>query len=384
MMLQQLLEFRMPVDWTASIEVVTEGADDEHALLSPSSADRWTVCPGSTTLVPRSASSARSVAVVPVTEEMKTWVATAAEWVGGYMSENPKCRMKLEDRARAGDAFGCPDDMWGTFDIAIVNRPKRELVVIDAKFGYNEVEAFRNKQLLLYAIGLVHHRSPGSFDRVLLVILQPRSAEPVKKWLITMDDLDEWREWFAPRVEDARKPGARLVPTDEGCAWCPAAGVCPELQRHALEMAQREFHEPALMKREELLLLLDNADRIRDGLKAAEQHAAKLLALGQELPGWTLVYGEKRRVWTNEVAAGRRLIQLGVPAAEVFRTELQFTPVQAEKRVGSHFSDLLDDVTARPRGEATMCREGQEKGRDPVKPDFENLDEGKGDADLLG
>lgn len=356
-----------------SIKVVTRNDGSEHARLSPSAAERWTICGGSVALTSKVSESASRTVDVSITDEMVEWVEKVVLWVFDYLKNNPGCVLYSEERARAGVPFGCPDEMWGTADVVIVNRKKLELVVADAKFGYSEVAVHGNKQLTLYSIGLAHDFG-WAFKTHRQVILQPRSAVPVKEAVLSVEQLQLEMFRLGPKVDAAvlqlnGEAALQLVPTDEGCKWCSAAGICPELQKRALQLARREFLEPELLSRDDLVLLLKEADRVRKGLNAAEAHAANLLKLGQPVPGFKLVRGEKRRVWNNPAAAGNTLVKLGVPYDDVWRSEMQFTPAQAEKKVGAHFKDLLQVHIEKPLGEATLVTE--DDPRMPLPPEFE-------------
>lgn len=356
------------------VKVITQNDGSEHSRLSPSGAERWTACPGSVVLVPKLVESQPRITDVKVTKEMLEWVHTAADWVLGYLRANPDCILYTEERARAGAFFGCPDDMWGTSDVVILNRRKLELVVVDGKFGWVEVEAEENKQLTIYAGGIAHDFG-WAFSTVRMVILQPRCEEdPVKQWVISQDRLLEEMRRLQPKVDRALaqwslpKNKLELHATDEGCKWCEAAPLCPELQKRSLELAKREFSDPALLDKETFMRILDSAEQIRDALNKVERHALNLLALGQEVPGFKRVRGIKRRVWKDPTQGGETLVKLGVPRDEVWRTELQFTPTQAEKRVGKNFVDLLESYIDQPVGEPTLVREDDK--RFPLAPDF--------------
>lgn len=356
-----------------TVRVVTKDDGSAHARLSPSAASRWTTCPGSVVLVPKSVDSAARVVDVNITEMMMIWVHTALQWITGYLKNNPGSILYSEERARAGVPFGCPDDMWGTADVVIVNRRQLELVIVDAKFGYNEVQAEKNKQLLLYAIGLAHDFG-WPFNTVRMVILQPRSEEPVKQWVIEQDKLREEMERLRPKVANAllqwtlQPAQLQLVASEEGCKWCEAAPVCPELQRHSRTLAIREFSEPQLISEGRFLELLEQTELAELAVGKLRAHALKLILAGVQLKGWKAVEKNKHRVWKDPLDAGEALVQIGLPREEVFKEELQFTPAQAEKRVGTKEKKLLEGFIEKPVGEPVLARETDR--RPALAPDF--------------
>lgn len=352
---------------------VVSGDDGAHAALSPSAAERWSVCPGSVVLAGKVARPTKTVTNVPVTAEMVEWVHVVLSWVLGYLRDNPGCVLYSEERARAGVPFGVPDDMWGTADVVIVNRAKLELVVFDAKFGYVEVQVQRNPQLLLYTIGLANDFG-WAFKNHRLVIGQPRSEVPIKQEELSHPQLQDAFLRLHAKVREAHdqlhgNAPLKLVPTEEGCKWCPAAGICPELQKRTLELARREFMDPELLTRDQLVTLLKAAPLVRSALNAAEAHAARLLSLGQKVPGFKLVRGTKRRVWADTIQAAETLEHLGVRREDIWVAEMQFTPAQAEKKVGKHFADLLQPYIETPLGEPCLATE--DDPRPQLPPEFE-------------
>lgn len=360
-----------------------------HAKLSPSAAKRWVGCPGSVSMTAGVVDSGSRAADegtaghalfekalrlgkkptfwlgevienVKVTDEMAGWVTEAVEWVKEYMAGNPGAVLYTEEKVNIGPALGLPADvLWGTSDLFILT-PK-ELVVFDLKLGYVGVEAELNYQLMLYGLGF-HHQLGGMFDSVRLVIHQPR-AGGAKEYVMTADALESHgRELFAPAAKLALSEGAPLRASEEACKWCPAAGLCPELHKESLAMARQEFGSVETLTKDQLLLLLDKADIIEAALKAARAHASKLLALGQQLPGWKRVAGTKRRAWKDEQAA---LVKLSKLDPEVAPRSL-LTPAQAEKLLGKK---AVEEFVHTPVGEPTLVRESDK--RTALPPEFE-------------
>lgn len=371
-----------------------------HAKLGPSAAKRWMACPGSTRLLegipdPGSEPAAmgtychdqlarllrgQMTTVAPTavacegwsftyTEEMQGWVKRAARWVKVYMELHPRARLMVEQHSPVGHAFGHPDLLWGTSDIVIVNDEEHELVVADAKFGFEEVECEGNEQVSLYAIGMLHQLGWEHFDSVELAILQPRSPEPEKTEVLTIGEMrDRERSYKEPVERAVRWATADLVPADEACRWCRAAARCPALRAEAAIATDDAFARPELLPPEEVAWALERAGVIRKHLAAVETWVEQQLQLGQEIPGWKLVKSNRHRQWTGSPEETIADLQL---VADVTRDELMEapelkSPAQVEKLLKLK---LPDSVAAKPEGEPTLARDSDP--REAIAPELD-------------
>jgi hypothetical protein len=191
----------------------------------------------------------------------------------------------------------------------------------------------------------------------------------------TREALQAWAaKTLLPAVVAATSEGPSFNPTEEGCRFCAAAGVCRALQQHAIEIAQKEFDVPALerLTLEEVSGLLAKADLIEAALKAIREHGTKLLSLGQKVPGWKLVEGRKNRAWRagieNTVIDNAHM--LGFDLDKVAPRKL-CSPAQAEK-LG--LSQLVEGFAEKPRGAAVLAPESDK--RPALAPDFDVMDAG--------
>lgn len=404
-----------------------------HAFLAPSGAHRWIVCPGFPRLahaLPDAGSSSYSDegtvchalaeeflttgggpaswlgkewsvsneagdkgSKVLVTEDMVAWVMVAVEFVLKYLRARPQATLHCEEKLPTGRAFGVGDNLGGTGDVVIsfpgTPGEKSELVIGDFKFGYVEVEleSFgdapidllgeseapleRNPQLLLYAIGAMHLYG-WAHEQVRLVVLQPRSAVPVKEVVLTCQGLEDQFLRLKPKVHAALDPKAPLVASDE-CRYCPAAGACPELQKRAIELAQRELGDPNLLPLARLGEIVAASDRIKKGLDAAQALATRMMTLGTHVPGLKLVRGTKHRVWRDEKAAEQKLLALGRKPSEVRPPAKLISPAAAEKLLTGPAATLLAPLIDKPIGEKVAVK--LDDRRKEVEPDFAPLDD---------
>ena len=273
----------------------------QHALLSPSSAERWMTCPGSTLMekgLPDQSSvysdegtaahllgaaclegqrnpneyKGQKIAVgsrfdfdgaVWDEEEHLNSIGFAVrgtytvdddmiEHVGRYVDDVRRYAegaqsLMVEQRVPIF-AFTREPDAAGTSDAVIV-RPG-ELQVHDLKYGMGvKVDAEENKQLMLYALGVreVLDLVEGPFDVIRLVIHQPR-LQHLSEWSCTGDELDIFADTVrlsatnALATYDGEIPPL-LVPSDDGCRWCKAKATCPELAKFVRDTSAGDFEE---------------------------------------------------------------------------------------------------------------------------------------------
>jgi LmbE family N-acetylglucosaminyl deacetylase len=371
-----------------------------HAKLSPSASGRWLICPASvkeaaslpntdsdasrkgttahevlniwlTTGEPPAVGTPMSNGLL-VDDEMIRKARAAVEYIKGYVMGRQHTLM-CEEEVEIGSAFGLePGTCFGTADILAMTGP--ELLVADFKAGYNEVQAEENTQLLLYAIGACEEMG-WMYEQIRLVILQPSSGAP-KEWVITKADLLQRLDDLKPKVLLALTEDAPYHADDKACQYCPAAGICKELQQHSLALARAEFtnveEHISRISVEDLAEILKKADLIEQAVAAARQHATKLIGLGQTVPGWKLVEGRKNRVWKDEDRAIAALRMLGFNEEE-FAPRKMVTPAKAEGLLKN--KEVMKDLIETPKGSPVLAPESDKRaalvGMTPV--DFGNL-----------
>lgn len=197
---------------------------------------------------------------------------------------------------------------FGTADVIIVNDEK--LVIIDLKYGKGvKVDAVENPQLRLYAIGALDATSMiHSPKRVEMVIVQPR-LDSISVDEMTVADLMQWGETYVkPRASLAIAGDGDFAPGD-ACKFCKARGACKARAEYMYEINKHAFQSPELMEPSELAEVLMTKGELSAWLKDVEEYAHTQLMKGEDVPGWKLVEGQRRRKITNEdevLAALRR------------------------------------------------------------------------------
>lgn len=361
----------------------------DHAKLSPSAAHRWLTCPASVREAANTVSSDTEASkkgtathevmqrwlttdIAPklaeplsnglvVTEKMLDQAGEVVQWVAAYLSGKRRHSMMVEEKVEIGPFFGLE---WGTFygtaDVLIL--ADNELVVLDLKSGYVSVQAEENPQLLSYAVGASEEMG-WMFDTVRMVIVQPQDG-PAKEWVLSKADLIKRAEAMKPKVALALTEDAPYHPTEEGCRYCHAAGVCKALQAQSLEIARREFSDVDSfvnhLTPEELATILAKADVIETAVKAAREHALKLLQTGQPVPGWKMVAGRKNRIWREgqEQFIVATLDVLGYDRDTIAPRKL-LSPAQVEKLLKN--KDVVAPFIETPVGNPVLAPESDKR-----------------------
>src|SRR5574341_276237 len=158
---------------TALHRLLTGALDDAHLVIHPGRLEFW-------------GDDGKRVAY-EVTEADARQVAQVASYVlSTFRAIDGGAVLQTEVYCPVGRHFDLPEDVLsGHADVVIDG--DEELVVLDAKFGWQEVEAKGNPQLSLYAIGLAEHHG-WRHKRYRLVVAQPECGEP-RQELLTADEL---------------------------------------------------------------------------------------------------------------------------------------------------------------------------------------------------
>lgn len=273
-----------------------------HAKLSPSGADRWMVCPGSTVLEAGKPDSSSNFAdegtaahflaakCLETGNNAKDYAAgqyviqLCENKLGSHFERfksdidatDSKVLNEFEvdyemadfvqayvDRCRAvgGEQFyeqrlaighiTKEEGAHGTSDF--VGIADGELVIRDLKYGRGvKVSAQDNRQLRIYALaamdefGLLY-----DFDRVRIAIDQPRLGH-VDEAVYTLDEMEQFREEVGvavAMVEMAQKFGAQdpdklivyLKVDDKACTFCKAKAECPKMRNFVLTQVADDF-----------------------------------------------------------------------------------------------------------------------------------------------
>jgi CRISPR/Cas system-associated exonuclease Cas4 (RecB family) len=224
-----------------------------------------------------------------------------------YQSIDKK-RVNIELPATLSEKY----KMYGHIDFVALQRTpkgKIELVIYDYKYGFGEVFAEENPQLLYYACAVQEalkvEGKPADVVRV--GIVQPRIPDSVKEWSLTSKQLEAWKKKFIKAAEiiyDA--PDKVKLKVGSHCKYCPAKSVCTEYNKDlssksGIELIPYEEDSvlPAVetLSDEKLLKIKAHSKLIKDYLKAVDDLVLSRAVSGNKLEGTKLIWGRSISQW---------------------------------------------------------------------------------------
>lgn len=256
-------------------------------------------------------------------------------------------------------ALDPPFDAGGTAD-AVIYFPAWKLIeVIDLKGGRGmKVEVTENKQTRTYALGAMLGNPGLNVERVMSTIVQPRIAHPdgrIRSETMHVTELAEWTgelrgamQRSAQAMADYGKITGALtrekwtelhVKAGDHCTFCPAAGICPALEKKALDTANAFFNDsgtveirnqPGDLDPARIAQVLDGADTLTTWLNAVRALATASAQRGTEIPGYNLVDKVGRRRWKSEDAVMPALYDTLLCIDDIYAKKL-LSPAQMEK-----------------------------------------------------
>lgn len=420
----------------------------QHAKLSPSGAERWMACPGSLAMedgLPDTSSTYSDEGtaahfLASVCLERDTHPATyigstivvgsnanidfdGAVW-SGVLPDSFKVRREyavhadmaghvnqyvqavkhhaadgtlLVERRLAISTYTGEEGGRGTAD-AVVITPEGELQVHDLKYGMTPVNAEKNPQLMLYALGaLEEYGAVAEFTGVRMFIHQPRIGKAASEWACSVSELLAFGEHVKERafhahqvlgIEDPAAYFHHLRPSDAACLWCKAKAKCPALSKFVTDTIGAEFEDltsenaiPVAADNTALSTKLAACGLIEKWIKAVRAAVEGELFAGHPVPGYKLVAGKKgARSWGNVAEAEAMLKTMRLKMEEMYDLSV-ITPPQVEKIFGPKGSapsakrwNKLQVLITQKDGQPSVAPEGDKRPALVINPtaDFED------------
>lgn len=317
--------------------------------------------------------------------------------IRNYENLGYRVEMDLEQAVPIGHITG-EEGATGTADIVL--RVYHDVLpaffdVIDAKFGYGEVQALDNPQLKMYALGVIEkHSLTDEFDYCNLVIAQPaRSRELIEGEPINSEVLAAWgSEVAGPAAVRAlvlRLEGLELQfedyrVTEKGCQWCKAAAVCPARVKHVEEAIGVDFEtiEEAQASAdaipvERLGKTFGSLEIIEDWIKAVRARVEAELLKGVPILGLKVVAGKKgNRQWSSEEEAEALMKKFALKQDQMYSKKLLGPkPILDLLKDQPRRFKQIEALVVQPNGKPHVALDSDKRPALEIKPVEDGFDE---------
>lgn len=266
---------------------------------------------------------------------------------------------------------------FGTGDMVIIS--DKMLEVIDLKYGKGvRVEAEGNPQLQLYALGAIEtFGNIYDFAEVKMTIIQPRNGG-VSEQVMTVEALRAWGESIKPIIAQALKGEGEFKAGDH-CRFCKAAPRCKALADYNLSLARLEFKDVDLLTDDEIADVLGRVEHLKNYAEMIAKYALTEAVAGRhQWPGYKLVEGRSRRVYTDTKAIVKVLTAAGYKRAQIMKPqELLGVTDMTKLLTKKTFEELLGDYLEKPQGKPTLAPVSDKRPEFKPAEEFTNLDEEK-------
>lgn len=375
-------------------------SERDHALLGPSNAYQWAVCPPSARLsegLPDTGSEAakegtlahelaelklrnyfhsvdfgkrKLAAAVKKLKENPLWDDEMMGYTDDYMDYVKAAALSFPAEPTVAiekkvDISEYVPECFGTADCLLIGGGV--IHVIDFKYGKSpsgRVEAENNLQMQLYALGAwTASRMLYRVDRIRMSIVQPRLPDGITEWEIPLEKLLETGEWIRERALLAWKGEGEYHPDEKTCRFCRAKGRCRARAEKNIELAfaPAKGKLPPLISNEEMGKYLLQGQDVAKWLSDLQDCALRECLAGHEVPGWKAVEGRSTRKWTDMDAAFGRLIESGINAAVLWERK-PVTLAQIEKIVGKKdFAECVGEYVVKETGKPALVQESDNR-----------------------
>lgn len=275
------------------------------------------------------------------------------------------------------------DNLEGTPDAFQFIEGQGKLYVHDLKYGFQQIDARDNYQLLLYAYGIIQeYKEFYWIDDVVLTIHQPR--------LDRIDSHTYTREEFDVKITELQRAASttqavnatELLNPGDHCAkyYCKARATCPALNKFVLaDLPDMEDVDDDIGSK------LSKIPIIRSWCDAVEQEAYRLAVReGKPVSGYKVVQSRHgNRKWRSDQEAEQIMRSMRLRSEQMYNYKI-ISPTDAEKMfkqgtLGQRRWDRLREVITRSESKLLLVPNSDKRDAVDVITDLDLLDDLIGD-----
>lgn len=236
---------------------------------------------------------------------------------------------------------------FGTRDFHIIAIFGNWAIVIDLKLGRIIVDAEDNRQLICYALDIIHQH-PG-VEYVRFEIVQPRcnrATGDIDVALYTRAEL----EAFVPVAREMQAANHSDEPQEatagKHCTFCEGSGMCRANHQRIISMTKAKKYNPNILSAEEAAQIVAETKLIRNFLDKAYVWSLHLAQQGAQLKNLKMVEAKSREAFakdlTPEQAAERiRLVTGKVPDMDEIAPRRMGAVSTIRKKYGDAVAKML-------------------------------------------
>lgn len=263
-------------------------------------------------------------------------------------------------------------DGFGTGDVCII--ADDFLHIIDLKFGKGvKVEAQKNSQLMLYAIGALREFDiMYDIHRIALHIVQPR-IHNFSSWETSVEELYQWSENEVKPAAKKAYDGKGVQKAGSHCKFCKVKSVCATLASNSLALSKLGMKNPHLLTEKQLMEAYEKIPSLIEWANSVNEYVLKQAVSGNVPKGYKVVEGTSRRKWADEDKVRETLKEEGFEESQYMKKTLKGIG-DIEKLVGKKvFPDMFGDLVTKSPGSPTLVKE------DDPRPQMQSIEQAKSD-----
>jgi len=253
---------------------------------------------------------------------------------------------------------------YGTADFVAIE-PMEFIYVVDAKFGQKAVKAYKNPQLLAYAMAAVGENNEHRIENIITKIVQPKTGDDINEYECMVEELYGWGlNTLQFKIKQMDSPNPPLTSGPHCDLWCPGKeqNICPEFQKQELVVANQMFAKqpnvpvaPKHLNGVELQKALDIATMAEIWLKAVkkEGHDRALTNNPEKAPDYKLVKGRLGNRTFKDAAIVEEILSPVLAVGQLYEKKLRGVPAIEKmlRHIGAE--EVLDSVLL-PRKEGKL------------------------------